>query len=242
VVEVQKAAHGAAARTASVTPLKGGTYEAAVNAVMDVIAAGLGDEYAETGTTVGVISDCRKGDGLLTIAGGAARVVVEMHDSTKPRPWGDYLDESERNREAVASIGLVPQPNRNGGQTIRLLGPRRVVVAFDPAQDSIDLVRTVVQLMRTSALAASSRRNVEGLETAEECIKNAIMEFTRINTIRTASGAIRKSAEKIDKECNSVQSGVERQLNLALDALSGVALEAADLNAGNSIAADAGVA
>lgn len=241
-VEVQKAANDAATKTASVTPLKGTTYEAAVSALMDAISAGLGDEYSETGTTVGMIPGCRKGDGLLRIAGGAARVVVEMHDSTKSRPWGDYLDEAERNREAVASIGLVPQASRNGGQTIRVLGPRRVVMAFDPEQDSIDLVRTVVQLMRTSALAASSRRDVEGLETAEECIKNAIIEFTRINAIRSASGSIRKSADRIDKECNSVQSGVERQLNLALDALAGVALEAADLGAEDSTADSAGVA
>jgi hypothetical protein len=139
-------------------------------------------------------------------------------------------------------VGLVPKAERNGGQTIRVLGPRRLVMAFDPEQDNTDLVRTVVQLVRTIAIAASSRRDVEGLETAEECIKNAITEFSRINTIRTASGTIRKSAEKIDKECNSVQSGVERQLSLALDALAGVALKAADISVDGSTAGDSGVA
>lgn len=39
---------------------------------------------------------------------------------------------------------------------------------------------------------------------------------------------MRKNADKIDKECNSVQSSMERLLSQALDALFGIALEAAD--------------
>jgi len=48
-VEVQKAAVAAVSRTASVTPLKGSTFEPEINAVMEEIAAGLGDAYANMG-------------------------------------------------------------------------------------------------------------------------------------------------------------------------------------------------
>ena len=48
-VEVQKAAAAAVSRTASVTPLKGSTFETEINAVMEEIAAGLGDAYANMG-------------------------------------------------------------------------------------------------------------------------------------------------------------------------------------------------
>jgi len=58
-------------------------------------------------------------------------------------------------------------PSQNGGHAIRCLGSRRIVLAFDPTSDDPDLLRTVVQLLRVSAIAASSRRGVEGLETAE---------------------------------------------------------------------------
>lgn len=37
------------------------------------------------------------------------------------------------------------------------LGPRRIVLAFDPDTDNPDLLRTVVQLLRISARAASMR-------------------------------------------------------------------------------------
>lgn len=230
-VEIQKAAQAAAFKTASVTPLKGGTFESEVNAVMEGITAGLGDEFTETGGFAGIIQRCFKGDAVLTVGAGLARVVLEMHDSTDGRVWNEYLEISERNREAVASIGVVRNAGQNKGQTIRVLGPRRVVVAFDPATDDSDLLRTVVQLVRTSAIAASSRRDVEELETAEENIQAAIELLDGINKIRKASGAVRKSADSIDKECNSVQTGIARHLGVALDSLSGVALEAAELEA-----------
>lgn len=227
VVEVQKAAASAVAKTASVTPLKGGGFEAEVDAVMELIAAGLGDEYASTGSFAGAIRNCKKGDGVLSIAGGQARVVVEMHDSSDRRVWNDYLDEAESNREAAASVGVVRTAGQNKGQTIRVLGARRVVIAFDPEHDSSDLLRTVVQLMRVAAIAASARRDIEGLDTAEESIRAATELVGRINGIRKASVSIRKGADTIDKECNTVQAGVERHLSLALDALHGVAMEAA---------------
>ncbi|MDN5790426.1 MAG: hypothetical protein L0H25_06100 [Micrococcales bacterium] len=233
-VEVQKAAAAAVARTASVTPLKGATFESKINAVMEGIAAGLGDEYADMGGVIGSIQRCKKGDGVLTSSGAGARVVLEMHDSSDGRVWNDYLDDAERNREAAASIGIVRSAEQNKGQTIRVLGPRRVVLAFDPDTDDSDLLRTVVQLMRVSAVAASSRRDAEGLETAEEQIRAATTLLDRINVIRTASRSVRRGADTIETQCNTVQTGVTEHLGRALDALDGVALEAADLTASDS--------
>lgn len=230
-VEVQKAAQAAASKTASVTPLKGATFETQINAVMERIAAGLGDEYVETGGVAGAIARCKKGDGVLTVGSGQARVVIEMHDSTDGRIWNDYLDDAERNRDAMASIGIVRQEDQNKGQTIRVLGTRRVIIAFDPTTDDSDLLRTVVQLVRASAIAASSRQDVEGLATAEEHIQKAETLLDGINKIRKASGSVRRNADDIDKACNTVQTGVSRHLTEALTALGGVAMDAVELEA-----------
>lgn len=75
--------------------------------IMTQIALGLGDEYADTSSTTGAVSRSKKGDGVLTIDGGAATVALEMTDSGQNRRWNDYLDEVERNRNAAASLGLV---------------------------------------------------------------------------------------------------------------------------------------
>lgn len=227
-VEVQKAAADAAARTARLTPLKGGGFEAEVDSVLEQIAAGLGDEYASTGSFGGALGRSKKGDGVLTVAGADARVVLEMHDSHDRRVWNDYLDEAERNRGAAASVGIVRDVTQNQGQVIRVLGARRVVIAFDPATDDVDLLRTVVQLMRTAAVAASSRRDTEGLETAEENVHAALALLDGVNKVRKASRAIRTGADTIDKESNTLETGITRHLGLALDALRGVTIEALD--------------
>ena len=226
-VKVATAAADATSAIAKVTTIKGVTYETGIHAVMRSLAAGLGDEYVDTTRRAGAIARCFKGDGLLVIAGSDARLLVEATDSVRPA-WNNYLDEAERNRGAVASLGLVRDPSQNDGQSIRLLGTRRIIMAFDPANDDSDLLRTVIQLLRVSAIAASSRRDSEGLETAEERITEAREMLNKVNVIRTASGSIHKSANKIELECDAVQTGVDRLLSQALNALAGVAMEVAD--------------
>jgi hypothetical protein len=241
-VKVASAAADATSAIAKVTPIKGDTYAASIHRVMQQIAVGLGDEYTDTGSVTGAIPRCKKGDGLLTVNGGEAHVVLEMTDSVRPA-WNDYLDEAERNREATASLGLVRELSQNSGQSIRLLGSRRIVMVFDPAHDDAGLLRTVVQLLRVGAIAARSRRDSEGLETAEERITEARAMLNKVDVIRTASGSIRKSAVKIELECDAAQTGIDRLLSQALNALAGVAIEVADAQvSGPAPASSAGVA
>jgi hypothetical protein len=95
------------------------------------------------------VARSKKGDGVLTVNGGAARLVLEMSDSTRT-VWNDYLDEAERNREASASLGLVPSPAQNGGHSIRCLGSRRIVMAFDPESGPVAAIPTVPQPEETA--------------------------------------------------------------------------------------------
>ena len=206
---------------AKVTPIKGGSYEDQVHSLMQDIAAGLGDEYAETGATVGQLARCKKGDGLLSVADGSTKVVLEMTDSHRTI-WGDYLDEAERNRAAAASLGLVRSPEQIGGQGIRALGARRIVMAFDPEQDNPELLRTVVMLLRTAALTVSSRTGATEIETAEEKIGEALDQLAKIDEIKKSAGLITKHAEKIDSQADGINTGIRRLLDQALRALGGV--------------------
>lgn len=235
-VSVASAAQKAASHTASVTPLKGVTYADGVHATLQTIASGLGDEYTDTGTVVGRLSRSKKGDGLLTISGSGARVVLEMTDSARPQ-WNDYLDEAERNRDAAASLGLVRNPAQNQGQSLRVLGARRIVMVFDPTQDDPNLLRTVVMLLRTAALAASSRQGADEIATAEEKVTEAIGLLGKIDDIQKAAGAIHKSASKISTECDTFTTGIERLLNQALAALAGA--EAGDTAADSQLTSGA---
>ncbi|MBP2453012.1 Fis family transcriptional regulator [Mycolicibacterium lutetiense] len=203
------------------TPEKGFQYEDAMGGLLQDIAAGLGDEYVDTRTTTGVISRCQKGDGVLVVDGGKAQVVVEMTDSGD-RKWGPYFDEAERNREANASLGIVPTAEQNTGQSIRVLGTRRIVLAFDPQSGDPDLLRTVIMLLRASALMASSRRGSEEISTAEEKINAAIAQLGLIDKVKKMASTIQKNATKIENDCTGINAGIQRLLTDALTALSEV--------------------
>lgn len=225
--QVAASAKDAAATAVQLTPIKGTSYEAAVHEIMTQIALGLGDEYADTSSATGSVSRSKKGDGVLTIDGGAATVALEMTDSGQNRRWNDYLDEVERNRGAAASLGLVRDAVQNNGSTIRCLNARRIVLAFDPETDDPAWLRTVVQLLRLAALAASDRQDREGIHTADEKITAALGMLTKIDDIRKVAGTIRGHAGKIEQQSEEVRTGLDRLLSQAQSALSDAA-EAAD--------------
>ena len=211
----------------NVTPIKGASYEGEIHTLMLGIAAGLGDEYSDTGDVAGRLTRCKKGDGVLTVDDGVARVVVEMSDSPRVG-WGEYLEEAERNREAAASLGLVRTAAQNGDRSIRVLGRRRIVMAFDPHNDDPELLRTAVMLLRTAAIAAASRNGANEIATAEEKITEAITQLTKIDEVKKLAGSIQKSANKIDGECTNLNTGIRRLLGEAISALSGAGSAADD--------------
>lgn len=100
------------------------------------------------------------------------------------------MDEAERNRHAGAALGPVRTREQYGGQSIRILGSRRIVLALDPTSDEPDLVRTVVMLLRTAALAAVSRRGADQLQTAEEKVTEALAHLEKIDDVKKAAGSI----------------------------------------------------
>jgi vacuolar-type H+-ATPase subunit E/Vma4 len=221
---------GAKASLANVTPIKGASYEGEIHILMLDIAGGLGDEYSATSDVAGRLTRCKKGDGVLTVDDGVARVVVEMSDSPRAR-WREYLEEAERNREAAASLGLVRTAAQNGGRSIRVFGRRRIVMAFDPHNDDPELLRTAVMLLRTVAIAAASRNGANEIATAEEKITEAIAQLTKIDEFKKLAGSIQKAATKIDGECTNLNTGIRRLLGEAISALSGAGSAADDKTA-----------
>lgn len=210
----------AKASLAQVTPIKGASFEDQIHALMNDIAAGLGDEYEDTTRRTGLVSRSKKGDGVLSIAGASARVVIEMTDSSRAS-WGEYFDEAERNRGAGASLGIVRTADQNAGHSIRVLGQRRVVIAFDPDSDDTEVLRTVTLLLRTVAIAASVRTGDAEIDTAEEKIGEAVTQLDKIDTIKKTAGSIQKGAAKIESECTSITTAIRRLLDQALVALAG---------------------
>jgi hypothetical protein len=224
-VKVTTSAKETAASLAKITTLKGESYAAEVHQVMEQIAAGLGDDYADTGAIPGAVPRSKKGDGVLTINGGSARIVLEMTTAKRPN-WTGYLDEAERNRSAAASLGLVRMPAQNNGSTVRGLGQRRIVMAFDPAIDDPELLRTVIQLLRLSAVTAADSKDRDGIHTADARIAEALGMLGKIDDIKKVAGSLRQNAGKIEQQSDDVRTALTHLLGQAQAALS-VAAEAA---------------
>ncbi len=118
---------------------------------------------------------------------------------------------------------------------MRVLGPCRIVASFDPDHDDPQLLRTIVMLLRTVAIAATARTGAAEIATAEEKIAEALSQLDKINTVKKLASGIQKNASKIDSECAGIRAAIERLLNLALSALGG----AASANATDDFAAGA---
>lgn len=216
-VQVKQARDEVVARTA----LKGASYEEQVHRVLHELAAGFGDEHTETGNVVGLRTRNKKGDGLLTLGDGDAKVVVEMTDSERPT-WSDYLKEAEANRGALASLGLAKSRDQLAGQTLLTLGPRRLVLAFDPEVDDPQLLRCALQLLRQAAEVAAARVDTGELETADEALAEALTKLLTLDRIKRNVDSIRKSTTSIETEATHLQADLARLLGQARTALAGV--------------------
>lgn len=223
---VSAATAEATARASAASALKGLPYQEAVHTVIRAQAATLGDDYEDTSSRCGRISGNKKGDGLLTVldqAGapdGVARVVVEMTNSVARRDWVKYFDECERNRGAVASIGIVCTPEQvPDGGLLRLFGTRRVVVAFDPDVDDPALLRSVILLLRSQACLAVARSSGAQARTAEEKLAEATALLEKLLDLQRIGTTTRSNADKIVNGLGSLHTTLARLLAEAMTAL-----------------------
>ncbi len=87
-----------------------------------------------------------------------------------------------------------------------------MVLAFDPATDDPDLLRTVILLLRTAALAATTRRGGDQFATAEEKIAEAVAQLENLDEVKKIAGSIQKNAGKIENTCTGINSSIQRLL------------------------------
>lgn len=106
-------------------------------------------------------------------------------------------------------------PDQNGGHSIRVLGQRRIVIAFDPDQDDPELLRTVTLLLRTAAIAVAVRTGEAEIDTAQEKISAAVDQLDKIDSIKKMAGTIQRGAVKIESECDSIATDIRRLLDQA---------------------------
>jgi hypothetical protein len=226
VAAATTAAHTAAAVASAQasSPAKGRPFEETVGLAMEDIASGLGGSYEATGDTVGAIHACRKGDGVLEVpaldGAGSVRIVVEMTTTGATRKWRPYLAEAERNREANASIGVVPTVDLVPGRTaLAPVAPNRIVVAHS-SDEGHGLLRAAVILLalRIQRDAVRDRDGID-LASADARIAEAEQLLATMSEVLKAANSVKSGAAKVVTGIETAQEALARTLALARSAL-----------------------
>lgn len=97
-----------------------------------------------------------------------------------------------------------------------------------PATDDPELLRTVIQLLRLSALAAADFKDRNGIHTADARIAEALGMLGKIDDIKKVAGSLRQNAGKIEQQSDDVRTALTHLLSQAQAALSGAAEAAHD--------------
>jgi hypothetical protein len=206
------------------SPAKGRPFEDAVGVAMEDIASGLGGSYEATGNTVGAIRGCRKGDGVLDVptfdGTGSVRIVVEMTTTGAARKWGPYLAEAERNREAYASIGVVPTIELvPGGVPLAPIAPNRIVVAHNNDEGHALLRAAAVLLaLRVQRDAVRDRDGID-LASADARIAEAEQLLGTLSEVLKAATGVKTGAAKVITGIETTHEALARMLALARAAL-----------------------
>jgi hypothetical protein len=217
--EVLAALEGLRARRAAEaeTTLKGGTFEEAMHALLQREAERGGDVLEETGTLVGDLKHCKKGDFVLHLgaesAGHGERIVVEAKNEAG-HSLKDALDEMAQARpnrraqhgvfvfhRAVAPPGLPP---------LRRCGDD-VVVLWDPDDPSTDLwLRAALEITRalTVRRARADRGEAASLEAMDRLLAQLEKDAGSLDRIVTSANTITSSASRILGEAESLRKKV----------------------------------
>ncbi len=215
------AAAVAAAR--AVSSAKGQPFEESIGLQLEDVAAGLGGTYTAVGNTTGAVRGCKKGDGILEVpaadGSGAVRVVVEMTTTGASRKWPLYLDEAERNREAQASLGIVPRPDLvPGGNLLASVGGSRIVLSAGEDTDPGLLRAACVLLVLRAQRDIVAKRGGDLTPVDDRLAEAQNLLDTLAEVLKTAAG-VKAGASKVVASLEAVHAAMARCMLQARAAL-----------------------
>lgn len=209
----------------------GEVFEDAVYEFIARQAQHAGDIVTPTGTTTGLIKNCKKGDcvvelGPSCVAAGE-RVVIEAKQQsgytlTSARA---ELELARKNRDA--GIGLFVFSRRlapAGVETFQHFGSD-IVCVWDPEDPSTDIWLKAA-LVTARAISVRQAGSTESQKVDFESIDRAVLEIEKraanLDTIRTSAKTIISSGERIIKRVDTDEASFEKQIALLREKLTDV--------------------
>jgi hypothetical protein len=190
-----------------------------------------GDIVEPTGSTTGLIKNCKVGDAVLTIGAeqiaAGARIVIEakQHASYNVKAALDEIDTARKNRDAkvglfvlskrLAPVGLAPL-TRYGND---------ILVVWDPEDPITDVILSA-GLSLGKALCAREEVQRQGLEVDMERLQVAMLDIEQqakgLDEIRTSSQTIQSAAKRIDDRARIIGEKLTRSAGILTEEVNAI--------------------
>jgi hypothetical protein len=190
-------------------------------AIVQDLATRAGDVAEDTGSTTGAIKFSKVGDAVITLgadnAAAGARIVVEFKEdaSYDLKKTLDEIDTARKNRDA--GVGLFVHSARTAPKGIDALARHGndIVVVWD-AEDEASDAYLRAGFMAAKALAVRARLDNAERAADFQAIDKSLQEIARqvkyLDDIRTWSGTIKSSAEKVIDRVEKMQRALDAEL------------------------------
>lgn len=199
---------------------KGADYETKVIDAISVVAGGSGDEPLATGNTPGKRAS-KKGDAVIHLREGLgvkASMVVEAKDmsslttdSARRKYWLGQAEGARKTRGAIGFLGLCKNlEDMPGGQRISVLDKlgQNVVLAFDPDNDSPELLSLVYQVVKMHSLSVVGSGVDINPAAINSYVEESFVILDKFESLHDAVAKIKSNATKV----SSISEGIKDEL------------------------------
>lgn len=208
----------------------GTTFENAVFEFLEQQAQRRGDTAENTGSTTGLIKNCKVGDAVIHLgpdcAAAGARIVVEAKEENRftLRMAQEEIEQARKNRNAQQGLFVFSRTSAPTMEPLARFGADVFVVwdAEDPQTDSylragLEISRALC--LRSSQDAARQQIDFEPIDRAVLAIEKAAQNLEKI---KTSAESIRSSNEKILERVRIDQTEFAKQVAVLRDSMAGV--------------------
>jgi hypothetical protein len=201
-------------------------FELALGDHLRTLVMAAGDVVEDTGSTTGVIPNCKVGDHVVTIGpeklAAGARIVVEAKESASYDLAKSLAEADVARRNRAAQVCVFVHSTKTAGASIpnfARYGHDIVVrwAADEPVGDAwLQAALTVATALAVRA-AQHSKQDAASFDKIDKAIERMRKHIDGFEEINTSAATVQRSAEKILKRAKLMEEGLAEQLSAVGD-------------------------
>ncbi|MCC6494527.1 MAG: hypothetical protein IT424_16070 [Pirellulales bacterium] len=208
----------------------GATFQNAVFDFIDREAQRRGDVAEDTGSSTGLIKNCKIGDAVVQLgpdcAAAGARIVVEAKEEARYtlRMAREEIEQARKNRDAQLGIFVFSKATAPSMEPLARFGAD-VVVAWDPDDPQTDAyLKAALEISRALCLRAhtAAQRNKIDFGPIDRAVLDIEKRVQNLDQVRKSAETIRSASETILDRVRIDREALEKQVCLLRDSMGDV--------------------